>query len=400
MNTLYLLLVTLWGAALLEAAVTALGLAAPRRRTSSSGIYFLACTAVAGLAASHWFSLAPRFDPRYPGLAFLGAMLLPAAAVLRLEVEAGYVRGRLGSAAILAGALLPAALLPAQIVGAEVCVASHFCAPARPFILLTHLGTGALLLLMAVPAVGQLARGWRLRSLRDFRPSAGLLLLAMAFVHLVGVLARVGADTDSAARDLAEAALMVLFLRGMTRAIRREYDPAALAALPLAVAATPLPGTEPAQSLADATSTACAEECEPESNSQIDDPVQLAEISARAMADLRENALYRQPQLRRKTLAERLQVPEYLLSRALNASTGHSFIELVNGLRIEEAKRRLRSGSERVTTIGYDVGFNSLGAFNRAFREATGQSPSEFRVSPVTPALAAEPGVIHSALPA
>jgi len=37
-----------------------------------------------------------------------------------------------------------------------------------------------------------------------------------------------------------------------------------------------------------------------------------------------------------------------------------------------------------VLTLALDAGFNSLGPFNRAFKAATGLTPSEFRRRPQT----------------
>ena len=54
----------------------------------------------------------------------------------------------------------------------------------------------------------------------------------------------------------------------------------------------------------------------------------------------------------------------------------------MNGHRIEAAKRRLGDAAEARTTvaaIAFDLGYGSLGPFNRAFRAATGSTPTEWR---------------------
>lgn len=48
-------------------------------------------------------------------------------------------------------------------------------------------------------------------------------------------------------------------------------------------------------------------------------------------------------------------------------------------VRIEQAKRRLSNTGDPITQIGYDVGFSEASYFGRAFREATGMSPREYR---------------------
>jgi AraC-like DNA-binding protein len=85
-------------------------------------------------------------------------------------------------------------------------------------------------------------------------------------------------------------------------------------------------------------------------------------------------------------LAARLGVPEHRLRRLINGRLGHSnFPSFINGYRIEAAKRRLSDPAQKdrpVAEIAFDLGFTSLSPFNRAFKEATGQTPTEWRRSP------------------
>jgi AraC-like DNA-binding protein len=82
-------------------------------------------------------------------------------------------------------------------------------------------------------------------------------------------------------------------------------------------------------------------------------------------------------------LAEELATPEHRLRRLINQRLGHrNFADFVNGHRIEAAKRRLADPAEARTTvaaIAFDLGYGSLGPFNRAFRAATGVTPTEWR---------------------
>ncbi len=82
-------------------------------------------------------------------------------------------------------------------------------------------------------------------------------------------------------------------------------------------------------------------------------------------------------------LAAELDIPEHRLRRLINQRLGHrNFADFVNGQRIEAAKRRLADPEEARTTvaaIAFDLGFGSLGPFNRAFRAATGATPTEWR---------------------
>jgi AraC-like DNA-binding protein len=82
-------------------------------------------------------------------------------------------------------------------------------------------------------------------------------------------------------------------------------------------------------------------------------------------------------------VAASLETPEHQLRRLINRRLGHrNFADFVNGHRIEAAKRRLADPAEARTTvavIAFDLGYGSLGPFNRAFRAATGATPTEWR---------------------
>jgi AraC-like DNA-binding protein len=82
-------------------------------------------------------------------------------------------------------------------------------------------------------------------------------------------------------------------------------------------------------------------------------------------------------------VAEEIGVPEHRLRRLINDHLGHrNFTAFVNTRRIEAAKRILSDPTQTRTTvaaIAFDLGFGSLGPFNRAFKEATGQTPTQWR---------------------
>jgi AraC-like DNA-binding protein len=92
---------------------------------------------------------------------------------------------------------------------------------------------------------------------------------------------------------------------------------------------------------------------------------------------------YRREDLSVTTLAALLKVPEYRLRRLINQRLGHrNFTAFVNGLRLHAARAALADPSQShvpVLTIALTAGFQSIGPFNRAFKTATGQTPTEFR---------------------
>lgn len=82
-------------------------------------------------------------------------------------------------------------------------------------------------------------------------------------------------------------------------------------------------------------------------------------------------------------LAEEVGAPEHKLRRLINDHLGfRNFAAFVNARRIDAAKARLADPArarDTVSTIAFDLGFGSLGPFNRAFKEVTGQTPTEWR---------------------
>jgi AraC-like DNA-binding protein len=96
-----------------------------------------------------------------------------------------------------------------------------------------------------------------------------------------------------------------------------------------------------------------------------------------------EERAYRTEDLTVAGLAAKLAVPEYRLRRLINQRLGHrNFNAFVNAFRLGEARAVLADPARRelpVLTIALDAGFQSIGPFNRAFKAATGLTPTEFR---------------------
>jgi AraC family L-rhamnose operon regulatory protein RhaS len=60
--------------------------------------------------------------------------------------------------------------------------------------------------------------------------------------------------------------------------------------------------------------------------------------------------------------------------------TGRTFIEFRNDIRLQEAKRLLADGADKIIAIAHKVGFDDLSFFNRLFKQQEGVSPGQFRV--------------------
>lgn len=107
------------------------------------------------------------------------------------------------------------------------------------------------------------------------------------------------------------------------------------------------------------------------------------------------------------SLAGKLSAPEHKVRQVINSQLGFkNFNAFVNHYRVREARvvladpGRLHLG---VAEVAYQVGFRSLGPFNKAFKELTGLTPTEYRASrrqpereggsPTAPAVPPEPAV-------
>lgn len=106
-------------------------------------------------------------------------------------------------------------------------------------------------------------------------------------------------------------------------------------------------------------------------------------LLARLEAALDADELWREEGLTIGALAARLGAPEHHVRRLINEGLGYrNFAAFINERRIAAAKLALEDPARaRVTiaTLAYEVGFGSLGPFNRAFRQATGQTPTDWR---------------------
>jgi AraC-like DNA-binding protein len=103
----------------------------------------------------------------------------------------------------------------------------------------------------------------------------------------------------------------------------------------------------------------------------------------RLQALMTSQQIWREEGLTIASLAVRAGMPEAQLRRLINDCLGYrNFPSYVNAHRIAAAKTRLSDPNEArisISAIAFDIGFASLGPFNRAFKEATGVSPSEWR---------------------
>jgi AraC-like DNA-binding protein len=69
------------------------------------------------------------------------------------------------------------------------------------------------------------------------------------------------------------------------------------------------------------------------------------------------------------------------LARRFEAETGMTWRAVLRRMRVLRAIEELAGGEDPITTIAFTTGYTSLSAFNAAFRELTGRTPTEYRAS-------------------
>lgn len=69
------------------------------------------------------------------------------------------------------------------------------------------------------------------------------------------------------------------------------------------------------------------------------------------------------------------------LARRFSDELGMTWRQSLRRLRMNHAIEALADPQRQITEIAFSVGYNSLSAFNTAFRDFTGMTPTEFRAS-------------------
>ncbi len=122
-------------------------------------------------------------------------------------------------------------------------------------------------------------------------------------------------------------------------------------------------------------------ETEPEAREEILSPAETAVLAR--LREAMDTGIWQTEGLTVGRLAAELDTPEHRLRRVINRALGYrNFAAFINERRIASATAALsdiKRADTPILTIAHEVGFASLGPFNRAFREATGESPSEYR---------------------
>lgn len=202
-------------------------------------------------------------------------------------------------------------------------------------------------------------RGWRNDLIDQRRRLRAPLAAAAAGYMLVQTLCNFGFGGRPPLPPLVQALVMAALALGGALALLRVE--------PLLVQAAPQAGEAPAAPPAPVLDLTPADRL----------------VLARLDKAMNQNEVWRGEDLSIVTLAALVGAPEHRLRKLINGTLGHrNFADYVNGRRIEAAKAALcdpEQALKSVSTIAYELGFASLGPFNRAFRAATGVTPSAWR---------------------
>ncbi|TWJ03188.1 AraC-like DNA-binding protein [Mucilaginibacter frigoritolerans] len=96
---------------------------------------------------------------------------------------------------------------------------------------------------------------------------------------------------------------------------------------------------------------------------------------------MEEHKPFLDPELTIEKLGELTRIKKLLLSQTLNKAFNKNFFTFIKEYRIRhvEVELRNKSNAERtIMDIAYMSGFNSKTGFNRAFKEVTGKTPTEY----------------------
>ena len=103
-------------------------------------------------------------------------------------------------------------------------------------------------------------------------------------------------------------------------------------------------------------------------------------LRTRLIAAMVGGRAYAQEGLSLAQLADQVEATPEQLREVINQSLGYrNFNDFLHHYRIDEAAQRLQIQDLPILSIALDVGYGSIGPFNRAFKQIKGVTPSDFR---------------------
>jgi two-component system, response regulator YesN len=80
-----------------------------------------------------------------------------------------------------------------------------------------------------------------------------------------------------------------------------------------------------------------------------------------------------------KTVADEIYVSTWYLSKLLKKETGDNFINILNEIRVEKAKKLLQNPKFKIYEIASEVGFTDVPYFTKTFKKVSGCTPMEYK---------------------
>ncbi|HEY1060478.1 MAG TPA: AraC family transcriptional regulator [Daejeonella sp.] len=108
---------------------------------------------------------------------------------------------------------------------------------------------------------------------------------------------------------------------------------------------------------------------------------QVNELKSKVVLILEERKLFLDPSLTLADLSREVGIGIHELSYIINNGLNKNFYNLINEMRVEEAKKILLSEKIKYSDmigIAIEAGFNSKTTFNTTFKKLTGQTPTDF----------------------
>lgn len=280
--------------------------------------------------------------------------------------------------------LIPFMLLPAE---QKIWVFQNRGAGYEVFMLLLNLGINASGVVYTVLAYRLLRKHRRIiADLFSSQEKINLRWLQYLIYGLAVIWVAVLADTDEAV--FGAAVLFVLFIGyfGIRQVGIFTHQPD----IDIAIAGTHPPHFDPPDSTTDsAPPPFVSPQTGPEALAADRKKYEKSGLNTEAATGLHRRLqdlmdaeqLFRESELSLTELAERLDTHPNYLSQVINEIEGKTFYDYVNSMRIDVFLKMAADPDNRRYTLlalAFECGFNSKSAFNRYFKKATGQAPSEF----------------------
>ncbi|MEP0985660.1 helix-turn-helix domain-containing protein [Ekhidna sp.] len=108
----------------------------------------------------------------------------------------------------------------------------------------------------------------------------------------------------------------------------------------------------------------------------------LISIAETLEKQMQEAKIYKDPDLTLSSLADRLSIKSYLLTKTLNEIINKPFNDYMNEYRVKEIEELIKEPSNdkyTLLSLAFEAGFNSKSSFNRAVKKHLGMAPSDLK---------------------